>query len=102
MFNALNSTNECVKMCAVAALNGSQSSSCNNINLISCMLGVSKYSLVNDSAQSVLTALNNTFMPDDAQMLNAQMVRDLLTLSAEGYPGFHKSDFLEMLNYICM
>lgn len=101
MYGAINSSNECVKTCAVSALYGSCSSAGNNVNLLASMLSVSKYSLFKDGLHSIANALDNTFMPDDSCFMYAQMVRDLLTLSSEGYPNFDKSDFLEMMNYIC-
>ncbi len=98
---ALNSKNECVKVCAMSALNGSRSSACNNINHIAHMLTASKYIMVDSNSNCIIKSLKNLFSSCEQQKITAFQIRDLVYLRSVGHINFSKNDFTTMIDYLC-
>ena len=101
LHTALNSSNDCVKTCALLALNGSCSSACNNINHIAKMLNISKYKLVNQKLNVIHNSLHKLHNPKVEDLITAAQVKDLLFLSLVGHEHFSRAEFVIMLDYLC-
>ena len=99
--NSLGSTNECVKICTMSALNGSGSTTCNNINVISHLLGMDKYSISRLPIMSILKLIQSHHMPAKYLCITAGQIRDLMYLRSTHYEHFSYNDFDTMLQFLC-
>jgi hypothetical protein len=101
IIGALNSNNECVKICAQSALNGSYSSSGNNLNHVAQLLSMSKHSMVRYTANHINKLVKDSYKPSDQATVTAFQIRDLVSLRSGGHANFSRDDFETMLNYLC-
>ena len=101
ILKALESTNECIKICAMSALNGSCTSSSNNINFIAQCLSMNKYELCKLPVDKCVKIMHRHYDISENNAMVSSQIRDLLTFKRDHHPHFTVYDFDMMLTYLC-
>ena len=100
--NVINSDNECVTLCGKLALNGSNSSVCNNLSLISHVFKCNRYEI--GSRKLSQNKYISNFMGEYYSLRELQVVgsiRDLLYIRDIKCTQFNENELNHLLWFMC-
>ena len=100
---ALDSNNECIRVCAISALNGSGSVTSNNTNFIAQWLNVNKYHMCKLCVCKCVNCIYQKVDRSNEDEVVAGQIRDLLSLKRQchHHQDFTYNDFDIMTTYLC-